>query len=48
VLRQRLHPADDVLAALAAEGFSDVRVLDGVRDLGQPKQVGRSYFLARA
>jgi SAM-dependent methyltransferase len=48
VLRQRLHPADDVLAALAAEGFSDVLVLDGVRDLGQPKQVGRSYFLARA
>lgn len=48
VLRQRCHAEDDVRAALAAEGFRDIRVVDGAVDLGLPKQVGRAYFLARA
>lgn len=48
VLRQRCYSADEVLAALTAAGFSDVRIIDAARDLGLRRQVGRSYFLALA
>lgn len=48
VLHQRCYAEDEVTAALAAEGFSRVRVLDGPRDLGLKQQVGRGFFLALA
>lgn len=47
-LHQRCYSPDQVADALAAEGFSDLRVLDARTDLRQAKQVGRSYFLCRA
>jgi SAM-dependent methyltransferase len=48
VLRQRCYAADEVTGALAAEGFTDVRIVDALADLGIAKQIGRSYFLASA
>lgn len=48
VLHQRCYAEAEVTAALAAEGFSQVRVFDAARDLGLKKQVGRSFFLAVA
>ncbi|HEX6040189.1 class I SAM-dependent methyltransferase [Longimicrobium sp.] len=48
VLHQRCYTEDEVRAALAAEGFSGVRVFDAARDLGLTKQVGRGFFLATA
>lgn len=47
-LRQRCYAADHVIGALAAEGFSSIRVVDGLKDLGLQGQVGRSFFLCYA
>jgi SAM-dependent methyltransferase len=47
-LHQRCYSADEVAGALAAEGFTGIRIIDALNDLGIAKQVGRSYFLATA
>ena len=47
-LRQRCYAADPVIDTLAAAGFSNIRVFDGVKDLGLQGQVGRSFFRCHA
>jgi SAM-dependent methyltransferase len=47
-LRQRCYLADDLISALGGEGFSGIRVFDGLKDLGLQGQVGRSFFLCFA
>jgi SAM-dependent methyltransferase len=47
-LHQRCHSPDEVAIALAAAGFTRLRVLEGRVDLGLEKQAGRGYFLCHA
>ena len=46
--RQRCYAPDEITRALAAEGFSGIRVLDAVADLGLAGHVGRSVFVCDA
>lgn len=48
LLRQRCYAADDVTDGLSAEGFSNIRVIDALKDLGLRGQAGRSFFLCAA
>ena len=48
LLRQRCYAADDVTRALSSEGFSNIRVIDALKDLGLRGQAGRSFFLCAA
>jgi len=44
---QRCYERDDVVAALSACGFTDVRAHDGERDLGLENAAGRLFFVCR-
>jgi SAM-dependent methyltransferase len=44
---QRCYPEQDVRAALASVGFTDIQTYEAHRELGQPSEIGRMFFSGR-